>query len=264
MLFAQERLLRAAGIRSDRKARVILAAVGVREFVATGTILAMRHRRVGAWSRVGGDTIDLALLTAAFRTRREHTMRLLGAIAFIATIFGTDLITAIRLNRAEGVGVSDGSGSQGTGVGHKSDGSSAAVRTAVTILAPQDQVRAAFKAFPWSAFDPSSLEASRQARFVPAPHDRGTELHLRYDPGARGRLALSALKLTGRSPDQKINDQLRHFKALIETGVEVRSDKTPEGFSSARQIFQRPGKPRARESASPSERQPGEPAAGRF
>ena len=103
MVFAQRRLLHAAGIRSDGKTRVVLTAVGVREFAATAAILGMRHRRVGAWSRVVGDTMDLALLQVAFRTRREATPRLFGAIALVAAIFATDLFTALKLNEAEGV-----------------------------------------------------------------------------------------------------------------------------------------------------------------
>ena len=115
MVFAQRRLLQAAGIRSDGRARAVLTAVGVREFAATATILGMRHRRVGAWSRVVGDTMDLALLQVAFRTRREDTPRLLGAIALVAAIFATDLFTALKLNEAEGVGIPDGSNSRGVG-----------------------------------------------------------------------------------------------------------------------------------------------------
>jgi uncharacterized membrane protein len=61
---------------------------------------------------------------------------------------------------------------------------------------------------------------------VPAAGDRGIELHLDYEPQVRaGRLGVPALKLAGRSPDQKTDDELRRFKALIETGIEVRSDK---------------------------------------
>jgi hypothetical protein len=246
MLLAPRRLLRAAGIRSDGKAVAVLAAVGVREFAATATILGMRHRRVGAWSRVVGDTIDLSLLGAAFRTRRADTPRLLGAIAFIATILAADLFTALRLNQAEGVGVRDGSESHGMGAGHDTGGGPTRVRTAVTILASEEEVRTAFQEFDWSEFDPGTLLASGQARIVRAPGERGTELHLDYEPGVRGgRVAVPALKLAGRSPDQTINDELRRFKALIETGVEVRSDKTPESYSARRQILQRPAQPRA-------------------
>jgi hypothetical protein len=239
-------------------------AVGVREFAATATILGMRHRRVGAWSRVAGDTMDLALLGVAFRTRREDTTRLVGATALIGTIFATDLFTALKLNQAEGVRVADGSTSHGIGATHKTGDGPARVRSAITILASEDEVRAAFHEFAWSEFDARSLEASEQARFVHAPGGRGTELHLDYDPPlAGGRLAITGLKIAGRSPDQRINDQMRRFKALVETGVQVRSDKTPESFSSGRQIFQRAGQPPRRQLDDASEQQSHRPMAGR-
>jgi hypothetical protein len=71
------------------------------------------------------------------------------------------------------------------------------------------------------------------------------------------------LKIAGRSPDQRINDQMRRFKALVETGVQVRSDKTPESFSSGRQIFQRAGQPPRRQLDDASEQQSHRPMAGR-
>jgi uncharacterized membrane protein len=244
MLALPRRLLETVGIRSDPRARAVLAAVGVRELAATGTILGLRHRRIGAWSRVAGDTLDLALLGVAFRTRREDAARLLSAVAFIAAIFAVDLFTAVQLNQAEGAGVPDGSTSQGVGAQHPAGGGPARVRTAVTILAATDRVRAAFREFHWSALDPNALEASGQARFRPAPGDRGTELHLDYEPDVRGgNVTVWARKLVGRSPDQAINDELRRFKAFIETGVEVRSEKTPASFSARGQIFQRPAQP---------------------
>jgi hypothetical protein len=241
MLLAPRRLLREAGIRSDGKATAVVAAVGVREFLATGTILGMRHRRVGAWSRVAGDMIDLALLGAAFRTRRKDTARLAGAIALIATILATDLYAAIALSRAEGVGVPDGSRSSGAGAAHGGAGHDAGVRTAITALASESELREAFREFPWSAFDARALEGSGRAWFRSAPGDRGTELHIICKP--RGRLGGAVLKLLGRSSEQRINDELRQFKSLVETGVEVRSEKTPAPYSSRRQIFQRPAQP---------------------
>jgi hypothetical protein len=46
--------------------------------------------------------------------------------------------------------------------------------------------------------------------------------------------------------DRGVNDELRRFKARLETGVEPRSDKTPKGFSAIRQLLQRPAQPAER------------------
>jgi hypothetical protein len=244
MLFAPRRLLRAIGVRDDAQAVATVMGVGAREFLATVTILGMRHRRVGAWSRVGGDTIDLTLLGIAWRNRRCDATKLLGAIAAVTGILAADLYTAIQLNRAEGTHLRDGADSHGVGVQHETGGSPARVRTAITVGASLDEVRSAFLAFEWSAFDPAALHDAGELRFAPAPGDRGTEVHLDYDPSVPGgSVGALALKLTGQAPDQKINDELRRFKALVETGVEVRSEKSPEGPSALRQMVQRPAQP---------------------
>lgn len=244
MLISPERFLDAIGVEPGGQADAITIGVGIRELAATGTINVMRHRRIGAWSRVAGDLMDLTLLGIAYRTRRTDATRLAAAAGFVAAILAADVYAAIALSRAEGTHTDDGSSSVGAGVQHDTGGSPARVRTAITVLAPEDEVRRAFYGFAWSALDPAAVEAAGELRFVPAPGDRGTEVHLDHDPGVRGgRGGALVLKLSGRSPDQAINDELRRFKSLVETGVEVRSDKTPEGPSAYRQMVQQPAQP---------------------
>ena len=62
-------------------------------------------------------------------------------------------------------------------------------------------------------------------RFVPAPADRGTEVHveLEYDPPA-GRLGATVAKLFGEEPSIQVAADLRRFKQVLETGEVVRSD----------------------------------------
>jgi hypothetical protein len=236
MTFAPRRFLRAIGVEDDPKAVAWTLFVGVREYTATLNIVANRQRRIGIWSRVAGDTMDLALLAAAHRHRREDATRLARAGAVVGGLLALDLFTAVRLSQADGAFTTDGEGSTGAGVQHDTGGTSTRVRTAVTIRRPEDEVRQAYAEFGWSAFDAAALEASGEVRFAPAPGDRGTELHLDHDPGLGGVAALAA-KAVGRAPDQQIEDELRRFKALVETGVVVRSETSPEGPSAARQIF---------------------------
>ena len=244
MLLSGRRFLRTIGVRADGKATAVTAAVGVREFVAAATILGMRHRRVGAWSRVLGDAIDLALLGTAWRTRCEDAPRLAGATAFVAAVLGADFAVARKLSHAEGTDVDDGSGSHGVGADAESSGGPARVRTAITVRGDEDDVRRALRDFDWSALDPVALETAGDLRLMPAPANRGVEIHLDHDPTVpAGRVGAAALKLAGKSPDQLITDDLRRFKARFETGVEVRSAKTPEGFSAKRQMRQQPAQP---------------------
>ncbi len=238
MVLSPRRFLRAIGVEDDRKAVAWTVGVGVREFLATFNINANRQRRIGAWSRVAGDTMDMALLVAAYEHKRDDAERLQAAMGVVATIFLADLFTAIALTRAEGAHKRDGSESTGAGVEHDTGGGPVHVRTAVTIRRPEDEVRREFLVFEWSAFNPAVLEASGDVRFVPAPGDRGTEVHVDHEPAVHGgAVGAAATKVLGQAPDQVIHDELRRFKALLETGVLPRSETSPEGHSSARQIL---------------------------
>ncbi len=246
MVLSPRRFLRAIGVEDDRKAVAWTLGVGVREFLATFNINANRQRRIGAWSRVAGDTMDMALLVAAYEHKRDDAERLQAAMGVVATIFLADLFTAIALTRAEGAHKRDGSESTGAGVEHDTSGGPVHVRTAVTIRRPEDEVRREFLVFEWSAFNPAVLEASGDVRFVPAPGDRGTEVHVDHEPAVHGgAVGAAATKVLGQAPDQVIHDELRRFKALLETGVVPRSETSPEGASSTRQILHksRPAQP---------------------
>ena len=61
--------------------------------------------------------------------------------------------------------------------------------------------------------------------------------------GRAGKLAATIAKLFGEAPDQRIRDDLRRFKQVLETGEVVRSEGSPEGTRALRQLFQRPAQP---------------------
>jgi hypothetical protein len=238
MLLAPRRFLRAIGVKDDDKAVAWTLGVGVREHLATLNIVANRQRRIGMWSRVAGDTMDLGLLVQADRHKRRDAGRLHGAMGFVGGILALDLYTAIALSRADRVHVRDGEGSTGTGAQHDTGGGPTRVRIAITVYRGEDEVRREFRAFDWRGFDAAALERSGEVRFVPAPGDRGTEVHLDHEPTAKGGAAGAVLaKAVGKAPDQQINDDLRRFKSRVETGVLAQSETSPEGPSARRQIW---------------------------
>ena len=245
MTFAPRRFLRAIGVKDDAKTIAWTLGVGAREHLATLNIVANRQRRIGMWSRALGDTMDLALLVQAFRHKRRSAPRLVGAMGIAGGFLALDLSTAIKLSRADRVQVSDGEDSAGQGVEHDQGGGPTRIKTAITVGRPEDEVRRAFRDFDWSAFEPARLEGSGDVRFASAPGDRGTEIHLDHQPTARGGAVGATLaKAVGKSPDQTIADDLRRFKALVETGVVPQSETSPEGPSARRQIFhKRPAQP---------------------
>ncbi|MDP1847831.1 MAG: SRPBCC family protein [Solirubrobacteraceae bacterium] len=96
----------------------------------------------------------------------------------------------------------------------------------------------------WRSVEGSKIDNSGTVRFVDAPGDQGTELHvhMRYSPPA-GAVGATIAKIFGEEPAIGLKDDLRRFKNIAETGEIVRSDGSPEGTLGRRQLKQRPAHP---------------------
>ncbi|HEX2997696.1 MAG TPA: SRPBCC family protein [Anaerolineales bacterium] len=71
----------------------------------------------------------------------------------------------------------------------------------------------------WKSLPGSSVESMGQIEFQDAPAGRGTivQVVMRYNPPA-GSLGAAFAKLFGEEPDQQVNEDLHHFKQIMETG----------------------------------------------
>ncbi|MBA3748984.1 MAG: SRPBCC family protein [Solirubrobacterales bacterium] len=96
----------------------------------------------------------------------------------------------------------------------------------------------------WRSIEGSKIDNSGTVRFVAAPGDQGTEIHveLRYAPPA-GAVGATIAKLFGEEPAVSVKDDLRRFKQIVETGEVARSDGSPEGQLGRRQLKPRPANP---------------------
>lgn len=95
----------------------------------------------------------------------------------------------------------------------------------------------------WSSLPGSDIENHGMVRFLPAPGDRGTEVHVlfSYEPPA-GAVGRAFVKLFGNLPAQHIRADLKRLKQLLETGDIAQSKASaPRGPHAAR-----PPKPRAK------------------
>lgn len=83
----------------------------------------------------------------------------------------------------------------------------------------------------WRSLEGADVSNAGSVRFQPARGGRGTEVKvsLEYDPPA-GVLGAAVAKLFGEEPNQQVEEDLRRFKQLMETGV----IPTTEGQSSGR------------------------------
>jgi uncharacterized membrane protein len=87
-------------------------------------------------------------------------------------------------------------------------------KAAITVLRPREEVEQRWRS--------SGHAPDAQVTFKDAPGDRGTEIHVELE--TRGGVLG---KLTGGTPLEGIKDELRQFKAELETGEIPRSEGTP-------------------------------------
>lgn len=117
-------------------------------------------------------------------------------------------------------------------------------KAVITVLGSPQEVQ---RRWNQDGYRPDYIESSdASVKFRQAPGDRGTEIHVDLGDSASGS-ALGELvrKATGKEPLAKVKDDLRRFKALVETGVIPRSDGVPEGERAERKLKQRPAQPLA-------------------
>ena len=120
------------------------------------------------------------------------------------------------------------------------------VRAAITILKPQEEVERRWRELSDDAevfrflgdADPSGI------RFVPAPGDRGTEIHVDFEQSTFGGvIGEKVQRIAGTNPEQQADEDLRRFKQVLETGEVVRSDGSPGGTDPKQHRTQRPAQP---------------------
>jgi uncharacterized membrane protein len=116
------------------------------------------------------------------------------------------------------------------------------LKAAITVLKAPDEAKRLWQS---SQYRPDYIESSdAEVRFVPAPGDRGTEIHVTLDKSApAGKLGEAVQKLLGTEPHAKMMDDLRRFKQHVETGEIARSEGVPEGELAERKLKQRPAQP---------------------
>jgi uncharacterized membrane protein len=96
----------------------------------------------------------------------------------------------------------------------------------------------------WRSTEGADVANSGEVLFVRAPDGTSTEVRvtLTYDaPG--GGLGKALARYFGEDPSQHLDDDLRRFKQVIETGQVVRSEGAPWGKRARQEFPQHPAQP---------------------
>ena len=264
------------GVKNDTTSRMWMRAVGARESAAGIGIFSQRQPTPWIWARVAGDTMDLALLGSALRGKSRRPGRTMAATGAVASAFAADMFDALKLSRSQNgqeeaapapmhlraattvrrsrdelyafwrnfegfpefMAHLDEVSSIGEGRSHwKAKGPlGMAVEWDAEITADVPGERIAWRSMPGARVDNSGT-----VRFLDAPGDQGSEVHIEMHyaiPG--GSVGALIAKLFGEEPAMQIKDDLRRFKQIVETGEIARSDGAPEGQLNKRQLKPRP------------------------
>ncbi|KAA0941940.1 MULTISPECIES: SRPBCC family protein [Streptomyces] len=263
---------RALGVGDAVRHRSATTAVGVRELAAAAGLLGRRPNPAWLWGRVGGDLMDLTMLTRALKNHDGRGLgRTVAATAAVTAITATDVYAAVtRTGRSSPMELT-----AATTVNRPPEEVYAlwkdlerlpqfmAHLDAVHVTGPRTshwQASAPFgktvewdaettqdvpgQLMAWRSVGDADVDNSGEVRFVPAPGDRGTELRvtLRYDlPG--GAVGKAAARYFGEEPHQQLDDDLRRFKQIAETGEVVRSEGAPGGKRARGEFPQHPARP---------------------
>jgi uncharacterized membrane protein len=96
-LMAPRSLARFIGIRDNDDTRTTMMAIGLREIMSGMGILTQRNTAGWIWARAGGDVMDLALLGAAFNSRRNNQGKVAAAIAAVLGVAILDFYESQQL-----------------------------------------------------------------------------------------------------------------------------------------------------------------------
>jgi uncharacterized membrane protein len=253
-------LAKLIGVKDKDRTRNVLRGYGLREIAAGVGILSRPQPAGWLWSRVAGDILDLSSLGSALGSRRSNRVRVGAATAAVIGVTALDVRCALQLQRGsadgqtakladvrvtrtiivnrspeevyrfwrdlanlptfmkhlESVEITGDTRShwKAAGPGGKT------VEWDAEIVDDQPNTRIA-----WRSLEGSDVHNSGSVQFERAPGGRGTlvRVELQYTPPG-GVVSATVAKLFGQEPGQQVDDDLRAFKQVLETGEVAKSD----------------------------------------
>ena len=259
-------IARLIGVEADRRNRNVIRAMGLREISHGLAILTNQRPTKAVWSRVAGDALDLTLLGRALANSENGRGRTLFATANVLAVTALDVVAARELSRQpetvanqgakDGImrtkrsitvarpveevyafwrnfenfpqfmrhleSVSDIGGGRSHWVAKAPAGKEVQWEAELTEDVPNERIS-------WRSVEGSDVYNAGTVSFQPAPGNRGTEVRvlLEYHPPF-GKLGSKVAKLFREEPGQQVQDDLRHFKQVMEVGEIVLSDATKQ------------------------------------
>jgi uncharacterized membrane protein len=272
-LLMPKKVAHAAGVNGSP---TLMRSLGARELAAGVGILRNRQQSAWLWSRVAGDVMDMALLGMAARSPEARRKRVLMALGVVAGVAVADVVASMRQRRSatqisngtvhfskaisinkpveevyrfwrdfqgfprfmahlDEVQVIDDTRSHWIARGPA--GRVAEWDAEIIEDVPNERLA-------WRSMEDADIDNAGVVRFEKAAGGRGTiirvETHYRPPGGTAGR---NVAQLFGEEPQMQIDDDLRRFKQLMETGEITTTIGQPAGKRSAIGRLLRKGEP---------------------
>jgi len=254
------------GIDDAEANRPVMRALGAREISHGIAILSKQQPEKAVWSRVAGDALDLALLGKVMANPQNHRGRTLFATANVLAVTALDVMCARQLSMQPKT-IANAGADKGIirtkrsitvnrpieevyGFWHNFENLPQFMRHLESVTVTGERT-SHWKAkapvgqsvewdaetvedrpnelISWRSTEGADIYNAGIVRFMPAPGGRGTEVRidLEYDPPF-GKLGSKVAMLWREEPGQQVQDDLRHFKQVMETGEIVLSDATKQ------------------------------------
>jgi uncharacterized membrane protein len=265
-LIAPGGMSRLVGIKNDDRNRTTMRLLGARELSSGMAILTNQQPEKAVWGRVAGDALDLALLGVALANPDNDRGRTLFATANVLAVTALDVMAAKTLSMQPETPVHKEANrgvihtKRSKTIGKPVSEVYAFWRNfenlprfmrhleSVTVI---DDRRSHWKAkapagksvewdaiitgerendfISWRSVEGSDVQNAGTVRFMEAPDGLGTEVRvdIEYEPPL-GKLGSKLAMMFREEPGQQVQDDLRHFKQVMETGEVLVSDATKQ------------------------------------
>jgi uncharacterized membrane protein len=265
-ILAPAGMSKVCGIDDAEENAGLMRLLGMRELSNGIAILSKQQPEKALWSRVVGDTMDLAMLGTALANPKNHRGRTLFATANVLAVTALDVMCAKQVSMQPKTQANAGADD---GIIRK--------KHAITVKKPAEEVYAFWHDFErlpqfmrhlesvtvgadgrshwkakapagqsvewdaemtedrpnqliaWRSVEGADVYNAGRVEFQRAPGGRGTEVRVEveYAPPF-GKLGSEIAMLFREEPGQQVMDDLRHFKQQMELGELVFSDATKQ------------------------------------
>jgi uncharacterized membrane protein len=251
---------------AGRGNRGLTRSVGVRELATGIGILSQRNPAPWLWSRVVGDVVDLAMLATSMRPGNPGRGRAAVSFAAVAGLLAVDALAASRLMRQGGwiSGVASETDlyfETSIATTKSPDECYRFWRNVQNLPRFMDNLQTVQalderrfhwvakgpaetpmewdceitedrpgSALAWRTLDGAQIPNAGSVIFEAAPNGRGTivRLSIHYSPTG-GRLTAGLARLLRQDPQSQVDEDLRRFKQLLETGEIATTQGQPTG-----------------------------------